>query len=1156
MSINRPVALQDSEDITIRLPNSASPASGPQTPIPRATPCLSHEFPARLGHYDVIKEIARGGMGIVLEGYDPQLRRRVAIKIPRPGWLNNSEILQRFHLEAEAMAKLQHVNIVAVHEVGWHEHLPFVAVEYLSGGNLHDRIQGRPLRPREAADLLRSLAGATAHAHTKGVVHRDLKPANVLFTGDNVPRIIDFGAARFTMGDAGEADSALTQVGTVIGTPQYMSPEQASGDPSLCGPAADIYSLGAILYELLTGIPPFNGVNPYDILQALQTKDVVPPRLMQPKVPRDLETICMKCLEKDPRRRYLRAEDLQADLDRYLAGEPIQARPAGPIRRLGHLIKKNPSRSGMVVGLVAAGIVGLLAFGLQFQQTLIALDHANIKTGEAQESNKTAQEMKREALLQLGNSEWNLFRTQIAQIQKLIENANILTARKLLYETNPKFRNWEWGYFNHLSRHEIWSAEVMNPDVSKQSPLWIHQQAMHPSGEFLATFGNNPYNEGGKSWLLNPSSLVIIHTKSGEILSHQFDFIPQLVAIMYWRDPNHLILIDVCGNLHVWSLSERKLVSQGFESTREGRKTLRQTQIDSNQMLPSPNGELVLKTIGKGEIEIFDPIVESSHRALKLSQNRIQLHAVSADCRFATFRELTEGGEPNTETIFDLKTGETVFRVPQVQGVSCFSPDSRWFLTVESRPGDLYCYIHLWNTETWKLHWVQRIRSTNSGGVHFSPDSRWFSIYNGDVNTLRCFFTATGDNSVCTGHEAKIRSIQASPDGRYLATGSDDSTARIWDPFTGRQLAILRGNQQIIRSVVFSKDGHRLFTGSSDQRVVCWELARSISANGLLSNPRTDNEGTRFGAMSFSEDGKLQVFDTDKGLLRFDRRTGNTFQSQTLDHLQPRHAKGITDSQFSADGARVCGRVKSPEQSLGVWDAKSGKLLRTFEAHFSALTCSALSRDGQRVCAAGQHTIGNDFKYSRVVVWSVATGEILFEDRFEHAMCNAVQFATTSDQLAVGFTDKPIDPKPAPGVVLFSESGERIAEIHLSPKGEADPTHRQHVNTLCFDPLGQFLAINTRVANELLIYRIGDSKIYKRIPVGRTSTNISVSPDGKRLAITGYSSHITLYDTATWQDIVTLVGTNDRENDYAFPAKVTFSQDGLTLASRAVPVRL
>jgi serine/threonine-protein kinase len=304
--------------------------------------------------YELLGEIGRGGMGVVYEARQVRLGRVVALKMLGAGARAAPEELARFRHEAEAVARLQHPNIIQIFEVGDVDGLPFFSLEYVEGGSLAEKLRGGPLPADRAAGLLEVLARAVHYAHRRGILHRDLKPANVLLTADAVPKVTDFGLAKHLEGDAGQTHS-----GAVLGTPSYMAPEQAWGKNRDLTPAADVYALGAILYEALTGRPPFQGATAYDTVDQVRRQEPVPPRRLQPKVPHDLETVCLKCLEKEPAQRYANAADLAEELSRFLRGEPVLARPAGPLTKLAKWARRRPAAAALGgVGLAAALLAG------------------------------------------------------------------------------------------------------------------------------------------------------------------------------------------------------------------------------------------------------------------------------------------------------------------------------------------------------------------------------------------------------------------------------------------------------------------------------------------------------------------------------------------------------------------------------------------------------------------------------------------------------------------------------------------------------------------------------------------------------------------------------------------------------------------------------
>jgi WD40 repeat protein/predicted Ser/Thr protein kinase len=351
------------------------PPGGP----PPAAPAGAAPWPSVAG-YEVLGELGRGGMGVVFKARQRGLNRLVALKFLRWGADASPEERARFRREAEAVARLQHANVVQVHEVGEQDGRPFLALEFLEGGSLARQLDGTPRPARPAAQLIAALARAVHAAHRLNIVHRDLKPDNVLLTADGTPKVADFGLAKLLDRTQSQTDS-----GAVLGTPSYMSPEQARGQSRAIGPATDVYALGALLYELVTGRPPFRGETAVDTVMQVVAGEPVRPSQLNPRLPRDLETVCLKCLQKEPAKRYASAEDLAEDLGRFLAGRPVAARPVGMLGRGWRWCRRNP-RGAALLGAVF-GLLTVIAAG-----TSLGVVRLNTLLGRAQDAERETQE--------------------------------------------------------------------------------------------------------------------------------------------------------------------------------------------------------------------------------------------------------------------------------------------------------------------------------------------------------------------------------------------------------------------------------------------------------------------------------------------------------------------------------------------------------------------------------------------------------------------------------------------------------------------------------------------------------------------------------------------------------------------------------------------
>jgi WD40 repeat protein/predicted Ser/Thr protein kinase len=373
-------------------------------------------LPREFGAYDLVAEIAHGGMGIVYRARHRSLGREVALKLLLAGAFASLDFVQRFRREAAAAASLRHPHIVAVYEVGEVEGQPFLAMEYVAGQTLADLVREHPLPARDAARYLRTVAEAVEHAHAHGLLHRDLKPSNVLVDLDDQPRVTDFGLAKRLDGS-----TDLTVTGQMLGSPNYLSPEAALGSEQALSPASDVYSLGATLYHLLTGRPPLLAGSLAETLVQVREQTAVAPRLLNPAIPRDLETICTRCLEKDPAQRYATARELAEELGRWLRGEPIRARPVTPLERAWKWTRRHPALAALAATVVLAG-AALTATSLWFNLHLTAARNETERNRRLSETNRVAAEANAEA------SRERLIRMQVVTGNRLMAEGDPLAA--------------------------------------------------------------------------------------------------------------------------------------------------------------------------------------------------------------------------------------------------------------------------------------------------------------------------------------------------------------------------------------------------------------------------------------------------------------------------------------------------------------------------------------------------------------------------------------------------------------------------------------------------------------------------------------------------------------------------------------------------------
>jgi serine/threonine protein kinase len=403
---------------------------------PAAKPLTEGPLPDVPG-YEILSRLGQGGMGVVYKARHQQLNRVVALKMIRAGEHADPDRLARFYVEAEAVARLRHPNLVEIYDLGMANGLPYFVLEYLPGGSLKQLFGQGPQPPRRIAELLAALAQGVHVAHLAGIVHRDLKPANVLLAEDGTAKVTDFGLAK-RLELPGQ-----TQSGQIIGTPEYMAPEQARGESKSVGPAADIYALGAILYEALTGQPPFRGKGMMETLHKVLGDEPVPPRQLAPSVPADLETVCLKALRKEPKDRYPTAQEFADELNRFLHDEPVRARPLSRLEKLCRWVRRKPTLAGLLAVTTGLMLMAGLAILLGFFQVRLRQEHERTEKALAGEQEARRKEKR------------SLYVNDIYAADRLYHDNQLFRARQLLEDCAADQRGWEWRYLDRLINTDL-----------------------------------------------------------------------------------------------------------------------------------------------------------------------------------------------------------------------------------------------------------------------------------------------------------------------------------------------------------------------------------------------------------------------------------------------------------------------------------------------------------------------------------------------------------------------------------------------------------------------------------------------------------------------------------------------------------------------------
>lgn len=853
-------------------------------------------FPVVPG-YEILRELGRGGMGVVYQARHVQLDRVVALKMILAGAHAGEQELARFRTEAEAVARLQHPGIVQIHDVGDHNGLPYFSLEYCSGGSLEDSLRDAPFQPREAAAIVEKLARAIQVAHEANVIHRDLKPANVLLAADGTPKITDFGLAR-KLDEAGH-----TLSGTIMGTPSYMAPEQAGGERSAVGPAADVYALGGILYDCLTGRPPFKAATAMDTILQVLSDVPVPPGQIQSLVPKDLETICLKCLQKDPRLRYAHAEDLADDLRRYQNAEPIRARPIGVIGRAWRWCRRHPAVATLLVLIAAVLLAG-----------------TTISTYFAIQASRRAKEAQDIAAKEKAQRERADRRTEEAQQARQAEQRQRTEAEKnlsasLIREAEALRRTRSTGY-----QPKVWDRlqRAMALGIEEPDRDRIRQEAVACLGDFaglepLTLVRKDLVGSGGQAVFLSDQTIVsgsssgallffdaVSGKETGRLTGHRGS-VRKLCAA---RRGKTLLVADSEGNLKRWDRGENQQWNCAW--------TLRLSGISS--LTPLPDGEsfavsyrtstihhVELRSMEDGAVlsRFTDPDRKLGWRAVAVSPDGSQLAGVS-----------TGGGRV---CVWEVKTGRIIARVdPPEKGRSSsplqYSLDGR-FLTLGFGAG-----IVLWQTKDYS-QWSSLRRDTIANCA-FSPDGQHLAF--STVTSVVILWHVPTQRQVATlKHPGPLSSLSSlsslgfSPDGtRLLSAGP--GAIRLWKVTGLQEKTVLRGHAQAVPCVAFHPDGATLASGATDGTVSLW---------GVGSGKRLQQWKAAAGpvqTLSFSATGELLATGSDLPDAAIRIWSTSTFrQIATLSYPLVRDIYAV---RFSPDGKWV---VATGSAGLRVWKMES-----------------------------------------------------------------------------------------------------------------------------------------------------------------------------------------------------------------------------------------